>query len=116
MLADRLEKEGMVDLPSDIGMLAAVNIRKRPVYDKREGKYRPARSIDWDKVRETGTMAYKDSPNTFGFVFVPKHLRKRAIFRCFGFVANKSLYKKLRQEYNKGTLPFYLADKDVYSI
>lgn len=115
-LATRIEEQGVADLPSDIGALVAVNIRKRPVYDKREKKFRPARNVDWNKTRETKEIVYKTDPNTFGFVFVPKHVKGRNIFRCFGFVANKSLYKRLRSKYNDGILPFYLADKDIYDI
>ena len=115
-LATMVEDCGVADLPCDMGAIVAVNIKKRPVYDAREKKFKPARSVDWDKTRETKSMVYKYDPNTFGFVFAPKHIRGRNIFRCFGFVANKSLYKRMREKYNDGILPFYLADKDIYDI
>lgn len=115
-LANRIETEGIADLPSDIGAIVAVNIYKKPVYDAREKKYRLARNIDWNATRENKKITYKDSPNTFGFVFAPKHIKKNNILRCFGFVANKALYKRMRVKYNDGILPFYLADKDIYSI
>lgn len=115
-LACNVEECGVADLPSDIGAVVAVSIKKRPFYDTREKKFKPARSIDWNKTRETKELVYKTDPNTFGFMFVPKRMRGMGIFRCFGFAANKSLYKRLRAKYNDGILPFYLADKDIYEI
>lgn len=111
-----LEEEGSVNLPCGLGMVAAVNIRKRPVYDSREGKYRPARNIDWGLTMQSGQMTYKDGTNTFGFVYVPKIMKSRGVLRCLGFVANRLLYRRMRKMYDEGTLPFYLADKDVYRV
>ena len=115
-LAGRIESQGVADLPSDMGAIVAVNIYKKPVYNAKEKKYKLARSIDWNATRETKEIVYKDCPNTFGFVFAPKHIKKNNILRCFGFVANKALYKRLKAKYDEGILPFYLADKDIYSI
>lgn len=116
VLAEILEKEGRVNLPCGLGMIVAVNIRKRPVYDSRDGKYRPARNIDWDLTRQSGQMTYKDGTNTFGFVYVPKIMKSRGVLRCLGFVANRQLYRRMRKMYDEGTLPFYLADKDIYRV
>lgn len=115
-LADKLEDEGITDLPSNIGSIAAVNIRKKPTYDKTRKAYRPADLIDWDKTRETGGIVRKDCRITFGFVFVPKRIKGHENFRCFGIRANKALYKRMKKHYDAGTFNFYLADLETYLV
>lgn len=112
--ADRLEEEGMVDLPCEIGSVVAVEVTKRPTFDPCLGKYRTADNIDWAKTRQEGTIVRKDGRKTFGIAFVPRHTKGYGNFRCFGIRANKNLYKRMKKQYDSGTLEFYLPDLETY--
>ena len=61
LLAEDLKKEGMVDLPCELGMIAAVNITRRPQYRGKKfigyGKY------DWEKGHYDGEL------KAFGLTF-----------------------------------------------
>ena len=115
-LADELEKDGIVDLPSDIGSVIAVGITKKPSYDVSLKKYRSADNVDWDATRKNGTVVRKDGNKTFGFVFQSKRVKGHGNFRCFGIRANKALYKRMRKCYDEGTLNFSLTDSELYLI
>ena len=113
-LAGRLLEEGVVDLPNDIGCVAAVEVTKRATYDRRQKKYRSVGLVDWNATREAGEIVRKDGNKTLGFVFSPKRVKGHNNLRCFGIRANKALYKKVRAMYDEGDLPFYLADAETY--
>ena len=113
-VAGVLEDEGIIDLPCGVGSVAAVDVTKKPLFDPSIGKYRPADNIDWEKTREEGRLIRKDGRKTFGIAFIPKRLDGYANFRCFGIRANKSLYKRLKKKYDKGTLDFYLPVIETY--
>lgn len=96
-LAERLQENGIVDLPDEIGMIAAAIIRRRPQY--RGKKFVGFGKMDWDKGHYDGTL------KTFGLVFLPKG-RKRQNMRCYGFVANRQLFKKMKSIYETEFCPW----------
>lgn len=112
--AERFEEEGIVDMPCGMGSVAAVSVTKKPTYDPVLGKYRSANNIDWESTRREGKVIRKDGRRTFGIAFVPKRLEGLSNFRCFGIRANKALFKKLKKQYDSGTLNFYLPDIETY--
>ena len=114
VLAERLETEGMTDFPSDMGSVAAVRIRKKPVYDRRTGKFRPADTVDWNETRRSGSIVKKHDGYTLGFVFLPKRAKGRGNFRCFGIRANKALYRRMKTGFDGDGFDFYLADIETY--
>lgn len=89
LLVERLKKDGIVDLPNDIGMIAAATIRRKAQYRGKKfvgyGKY------DWSKGHYDGTL------KTFGLVFLPRLEKKKNNFRCYGFVANRQLFKRISE-------------------
>ena len=113
-LSERLEAEGMTDFPSDMGSVAAVRIRKKPVYDRRTGRFRPSCSVDWNETRRIGTIVKRDGGQTLGFVFLPKRTKGRDNFRCFGIRANKALYRRMKSVFDGDGFDFYLADIETY--
>lgn len=90
ILADRLFTEGFVDLPKDMGSISAAVIRRKPQY--RGKKFVGFGGVDYATGLRDGK--YK----TFGIVFLPKH-SKNANLRCLGFVANKRLFRRMRDKY-----------------
>ena len=97
-LADMLESDGMIDLPCGIGSIVAVSIRRKPTYDKTRNAWR-------------GT---KGDKYTFDFIFSPRRESGYENFRCYGFRANRELYKKKKKKYDDGELSFYLNDKESF--
>ena len=97
LLADRLLKYGIVDLPNNMGMIAASIIRRRPQY--RGKKFIGYGKMDWEKGHRDG------SPKVFGMVFLPRHEKKN--MRCYGFVANRQLFKKMKAVYEQDFCPWY---------
>ena len=89
-LAERLCNEGMVDLPANLGTLYASTIRRKPRY--RNGKFLGYGKNDWEKGQ------YDGNPTAFGVVFLPNRKATENL-RCYGFVANRALYKRLKGIY-----------------
>lgn len=94
LLADRLQEYGIIDLPNEIGMIATATIRRKPQY--RGKKFIGYGKMDWKEGYYDGTL------KTFGLVFLPKSGKKRNNFRCYGFVANRRLFKKTKEIYDAG--------------
>lgn len=92
-LADRLLENGIVDLPNEMGMIAAAEITRRPRY--RGDKFIGYGKYDFEKGHYDGTM------RTFGMVFLPKHGKKNSM-RSYGFVANRVLFKKMKAMFESG--------------
>lgn len=90
ILSDRLFENGFVDLPKDMGSISAAVIRRKPQY--RGKKFVGFGGLDYATGIRDGK--YK----TFGIVYLPKHERN-ANLRCLGFVANKRLFRKMRERY-----------------
>lgn len=85
-LADRLEKQGMVDLPR-LGTIAAARLTRKAQY--RGNKFIGYGAIDWSTGKYDGKL------KTFGLVFLPTQKRKQNL-RCYGFVANRRLFKRVK--------------------
>lgn len=94
ILAGRLEKEGMVDLPLDMGMLAVAEIR-------RKARYKDNKFVGYGRVDWLGGGGYDGSPTALGVVYIPSR-RKTANLRSYGFVANRRLYKRIKALYESG--------------
>ena len=88
-LADNLLENGFADLPADLGTVSAATFTRRPIY--RKNKFVGYGKMDWINGQ------YDGSPTAFGVAFLPKH--KNPNMRCFGFVANRSLFKRVKKEY-----------------
>lgn len=97
MLADDLKKDGMVDFPSGLGTIAAVTIRRRPQY--RGKKFIGFGSYDWKKGH------YDGEPEAFGLAFLPR-MDKTNNLRCYGFVANRRLFKKMKEMHGEYDCPW----------
>ena len=93
ILSDRLKQDGIIDLPNEMGMIAAAIIKRKPQY--RRGKFIGYGKMDWEKKQYDGTL------RTFGLVFLPKLGKKKNNFRCYGFVANRRLFKKMKEIYEQ---------------
>lgn len=89
-LADTLCETGMTDLPRGIGMIVAAQITRKAQYHGK--KFVGYGKIDWETGRYDGKL------KTFGLVFLPKG-KKNQSMRCFGFVANRKLFKKMKSLY-----------------
>lgn len=91
ILAGRLLECGIVDLPADIGMIAAAELKRKSQYRGKTfigyGRY------DWSKGHYDGSF------KTFGIVFLPKAGKRRNNLRCYGFVSNRALFKRMKEKY-----------------
>ena len=93
----RLLNDGMVDIPGNIGTLYAAVIGRKPVY--RDGKFVGYGKFDW------ATGRYDGERDAFGVVFLPNR-RKTPNLRCYGFVANRRLFKKMKWLYESDYCPW----------
>lgn len=94
ILAERLVADGMVDLPCDLGMISAAKI-------KRKARYVGKRFVGYGKMDWRGGGLYDGSSDAFGLVFIPTR-RKTDNLRCYGFVANRRLFRRMRDMYESG--------------
>lgn len=90
MLAEDLEREGIVDLPCGLGSVAAVIMRRRPQY--RGKKFVGYGSYNWKSGH------YDGEANAFGLAFLPSRARTNNM-RCYGFVANRRLFRRMKELY-----------------
>ena len=91
-IADKLLDNGIVDLPG-LGSIAAVLITRKPQY--RGDKFVGYGKMDWN------TGHYDGKLKAFGLSFLPRRDRNSNL-RCFGFVANRRLFKKMKEQYLSG--------------
>jgi len=115
-LADELRERGIVDLPYGLGSIVAVSVRRRPRYDPKAGRYRPASPVDWKATKERGEVVRDDTRETFGLTFSAERGRGKANLRCFGFQADGALFMDMKRRYDGGTLGFPLPDIDDFEI
>lgn len=97
LLAEDLKKDGMVDLPCGLGSVAAVIIRRRPQF--RGKKFVGYGNYDWKEGH------YNGEPEAFGLAFLPSRDRTHNL-RCYGFVANRRLFKKMKELYRSYDCPW----------
>lgn len=88
LLAGRLVREGIADLPKGLGTVAAVTLTRKPQY--RGKRFVGYGKMDW----ETGH--YDGNLKAFGVTYLPKH-GKNACLRCLGFVANRRLFGRVKR-------------------
>lgn len=100
-LAERLCENGIADLPSNMGSIAAATITRKARY--RDGKFQGYGKWDWN------TKTYDGKLKTFGMVYLPRQDKNNNL-RCFGFVANRRLFKKMKAIYESGECPWYPID------
>lgn len=96
-LAARLEEEGMVDLPKGLGSIAAVTLERKPQF--RGDKFVGYGTMDWKKGH------YDGSPQAFGIAFLPDR-RKSQNLRCYGFVANRRLFQRMKERSSSFDCPW----------
>lgn len=101
LLAKRLEAEGAVDMPKELGTLTAARLTRKP-------QYRGKRFVGYGKMDWT-TGRYDGKLKTFGIVYLPKH-GKNDNLRCLGFVANRSLFKRMKSRYENEECSWSLLD------
>lgn len=96
-LAERLYEEGMVDLPCGLGIITAATITRKPIYN--DGKFCGYGAMNWKTGHRDGKL------KTFGVVYLPRH-NKRGSLRCYGFVANRRLFKRMKERHEGGFCPW----------
>lgn len=92
-IAKRLQNDGMADLPSRCGSLLAVEIKRKPQY--RGKKFVGYGAMDWKKGHYDGKL------RTFGIAYMPRRDVSQNM-RALGFVANRRLFKNMKENYNTG--------------
>jgi len=92
-LADSLYDTGMANLPCDLGTISAAILTRRPKYIK--DKFIGYGKKNWKTGEYDGTL------KTFGIVYMPKHTKNQNL-RCYGFVANRRLFKRVKEAFESG--------------
>lgn len=92
-LVERLLEEGMVDLPNGLGSIAAAKITRKPQY--RGNKFVGFGKMDWKQGHYDGKL------KAFGMVYLPKRSKSENL-RCYGYVANRALFKEMKKRYEYG--------------
>lgn len=87
---------GMVDLPV-LGSLYASIFTRRPQY--RGKKFIGYGKMDWEKGH------YDGEPTAFGISFLPDRDQTNNL-RCYGFVGNRQLFKKLKAVFLSDDCPW----------
>ena len=97
LLAEDLKKHGAVDLPCGLGTIAAVTMMRSPQY--RGDKFIGYGSFNWEKGHFDG------EPKAFGLAYLPRRDKNNNL-RCYGFVANRRLFKKMKELYRSYDCPW----------
>ena len=97
LLAEELQKDGIADLPCGLGSVAAVIMRRRPQY--RGKTFVGYGSYNWEKGH------YDGEPKAFGLAFLPSR-NKTNNLRCYGFVSNRKLFKRMKELYQSYDCPW----------
>lgn len=92
-LSKQLIETGMVSLPGKLGDLSVANITRKPQY--RGDKFIGYGKKDWNTGYYDGTL------KAFGIVYMPRHGQNENL-RCYGFVANRQLFKDVKKNYESG--------------
>lgn len=101
MMAERLHDEGIVDLPNKNGSIMAVRITRKPQY--RGKQFIGYGAMDWKAGHFDGKL------KTFGLVYMPRRDTTQNM-RALGFVANRRLFKKIKERYISGESEWGLMD------
>ena len=106
-VSDRLLDQGMADLPSEMGTLFAATITRKPQY--RGKQFVGYGKMDWKKGHYDGKL------KAFGMVYLPRR-GKNSNMRSFGFVANRQLFRKMKEKYDSGNanwMPLDFTDEMI---
>ena len=106
-LADRLYENGIVDLPNEMGSIAAAIMTRKPQY--RGKQFVGYGKMDWKKGHYDGKL------KAFGMVYLPRRNRNKNL-RSFGYVANRQLFKKMKNQYESdecGWKPIEFKDEMI---
>lgn len=101
LLAERFVRDGMVDLPRDLGSLMCARLTRKP-------QYRGKQFIGYGK-KDWTTGRYDGQLKTFGLIYIP-YRGKQENLRCLGYVANRQLFKKIKEQYNKDNSYYGVVD------
>ena len=93
LLSVKLYENGIVDLPSNMGAIAAAILTRKPQY--RGDKFIGFGKMDWAKGHYDGSL------KAFGVVYLPKHDKNQNL-RGYGFVANRRLFTNIKEKYMNG--------------
>ena len=96
-MRDKLLKTGLVDFPNEIGSVAAAVFTRKPKY--KDGKFLGFGKMDYKKGH------YDGSYHAFGLVFLPRRSKGQNL-RCYGFVGNKRLFRKMKEIYTSDDCPW----------
>ena len=97
LLADSLVKNGIVDFPGELGSVVAAVIT-------RKAQYRGKKFIGyggWDYKNK----CYDGKLKTFGMVYLPRQ-KKNDNLRSFGFVANRQLFRRMKERFQDSLCPW----------
>lgn len=92
-LAANLLKCGIIDLPVEMGSIAACTITRKPQY--RGKQFIGYGKMDWKTGHFDGKL------KTFGLVYLPRQTKHKNL-RCYGFVANRQLFKRIKEKWENG--------------
>lgn len=93
-LSVSFERNGMVDFPNGIGTLFTAVFQRKPQY--RGKTFIGYGKMDWE------TKHFDGSNTAFGIVYLPNR-NKVQCMRCYGFVANRRLFQRLKKQYIEQT-------------
>lgn len=102
-LAGKLEKDGMVQLPCGIGLLSAAFVRRKPRY--RDGRFLGIGMYD------PRTGKYDGTTEAFSIVLFPD-ISGTQNLRCYGFVCNSRLFRRMKKAWTEGTCAWRPARYD----
>ena len=92
-MAKTILENGIVDLPARMGAVAAAILTRKPQW--RGKKFIGYGKMDWQKGHYDGNL------KAFGLVYLPTRKGNENL-RCYGFVANRRLFKKMKEKYESG--------------
>ncbi len=101
ILVKSLIENGIIDLPCSIGSIVAARITRKP-------QYRGKTFVGYGK-KDWKTGLYDGNLKTFGIVFLPNRKKHKNI-RGLGFVANRELFKTIKDRYEKDKCSWELLD------
>ena len=100
-LTKKLYDTGMADLPLGLGSISAAILTRKP-------QYRGKTFIGYGK-KDWSTGLYDGKLKTFGLVYMPRHGKLNNL-RCFGFVANRQLFKRIKNIFLSEDCPWRPID------